>query len=246
MKYWIVAFPFIMYLATLSAYSRSTPTRLTDITDTAMGIMLLDQTAQAHDEFWTSVPADFGVPYFSISLVLNVLLTLMIIIRLIRHSKSVRNAMGAQAAGVTGLYKIIITMFIESSALYTTSYLLFIGPWGATNYAEYIFYPALANIQVRAVSTFRHLGELLSDHDDKQVIAPFLIVLRVANRRALTGDTIVSGDLGSIHFKSQGESTDGDETLSNGRSTSLVVDQDGESSGELDVGTRTFIDDVPS
>ena len=37
-----------------------------------------------------------------------------------------------------------------------------------------------------------------SNHDDEQVIAPFLITIQVANRRALTGDGVVSGDFGSI------------------------------------------------
>lgn len=116
-----------------------------------MGIMLIDQTAQPHDRFWDSITVNFGVPYFSISLAINVILTIMIVIRLILHSRNIRNAMGAQD-GASGVYKAIITVLVESSALYTVSFLLFVGPWGATNYAEDIFFPPLAQVQVR--STF--------------------------------------------------------------------------------------------
>ena len=146
-----------MYLACLGTCS--TPHKPTlipraEITDTAMGIMLIDQIARPHDKFWSSVDTDFGIPYFSISLAINSVLTLMIVIRLVMHSRNVRNAMGAQATGTTGLYTTINTFLIESSALYTLTFLLFVVPWGVTSYVEYIFFPLLAQIQVRGISTF--------------------------------------------------------------------------------------------
>lgn len=42
-----------------------------------------------------------------------------------------------------------------------------------------------------------------------QVISPFLIILRVANRRALTSDAIVSGNVSSLRFDGQGKLTGG-------------------------------------
>ena len=42
-----------------------------------------------------------------------------------------------------------------------------------------------------------------------QVIAPLLIIQRVANRSALTSNIIVSGGADSIHFRSRGVSTGG-------------------------------------
>jgi hypothetical protein len=117
--------------------------------------MLTDQTAEPNSRFWSSaVTVSFGIPYFAISLALNVLLTLMIVIRLIIHIKNVRKAMGVHAAGTIGLYRTVVTVFIESSALYTVTFLLYIGPWSALNYAQYLFFPPLAQIQVRAASTF--------------------------------------------------------------------------------------------
>ena len=91
---------------------------------------------------------DFGVPSYSISLALNVILTLMIVIRLVLHSQKIRRALGAPAT-TSGLYNALVTMLVESSALYAVSFLLFIGPWGAGNPSSNIFSPILAETQVR-------------------------------------------------------------------------------------------------
>ena len=107
-----------------------------------MGIMLVYQTAELTGGVW------FGLPYFSISLSLNVLLTLMIVVRLILHTRSIRTSTGK--GGINGLYMVIVTMLIESSALYAVSSLLVLGPSSAGNSAANIFIPILAETQVRA------------------------------------------------------------------------------------------------
>ena len=105
-----------------------------------MGILLIYQYAVQTPGLWS------GVPYFSISLSLNVLLTLMIVIRLILHARNTRIALGM--TGVGGLCKAIVTMLVESSALYAVSSLLVIGPWGSGNYASNAFFLILAQTQV--------------------------------------------------------------------------------------------------
>lgn len=67
------------------------------------------------------------------------------------------------------------------------------------------------------------------------MIAPFLIVLRVADRRALTSETIVTGNIGSIHFRSQGKSTVGNETLPDDHPASSTDTRE-ETSRELGTG----------
>ena len=52
---------------------------------------------------------------------------------------------------VGGLYNTVITMLVESSALYAVSFLLFIATWAAKNSVTYVFFPILAQAQVRAV-----------------------------------------------------------------------------------------------
>ena len=53
----------------------------------------------------------YGIPYLSISVSLNVLLTLLIVIRLVLHIRNIRVAMGT--AGIGGLCKSIVTMLMS-------------------------------------------------------------------------------------------------------------------------------------
>ena len=89
----------------------------------AMGIAFACQlrTAPQMSNVWSALP------YFSISLSLNVLLTFAIVIRLILHTRATRTALGG--SGMGGLCKAIVTMLVESCALYAVSSLLVIGPW---------------------------------------------------------------------------------------------------------------------
>ena len=105
-----------------------------------MGIMFVYQTA-AGSAGWSIIP------YLSISLSLNTLLTIVIVIRLILHARNTRNALGI--TGIGGLSKAIITMLVESCALSALSSLLVIGPLGAENYASNTFLTILGQTQVR-------------------------------------------------------------------------------------------------
>ena len=103
----------------------------------------------------------FGVPYISISLSLNVLLTVMIVTRLVLHGRNIRTATGSQV-GISGLYKTISTMLIESCALFAVSSLVVVAAlvragnmfrmdiYYPGSYVLNIFFPILAEIQVRA------------------------------------------------------------------------------------------------
>lgn len=86
------------------------------------------------------------------------------------------------------------------------------------------------------------LRELPSDHGYTQVIAPYLIILRVTKRRAVTRESI-SGTAESIHFKSQG-STDGDGFLHDGDPAN-AVGENGEASGKPGAGDTFAIEEVP-
>ena len=118
-----------------------------------MGITLVYQSSRPASNIRNQVAIfDFGVPSYSISLALNVLLTLMIVARLVLHNRRIRKAMGTPTT-TGGLYNALVTMLIESSALYAASFLLFIGPWSAGNPSANIFSPILTGTQVRPMST---------------------------------------------------------------------------------------------
>ena len=102
---------------------------------------------------------DFSIPCVAISVSLNVLLTLMIVIRLALHGRNIRAASGSPA-GFGGLYKAVATMLIESSALYAVNSLLLIGLWVANSGAADIFLPIVAETQVRAFPRPRPSGRL--------------------------------------------------------------------------------------
>ena len=164
----------------------------------------------------STVTANLGRSYFTVSFALNVLLTSMIVIRLILHKRNIRNAMGA-LAGAGQLYGAIITILVESSALYALSFLLFFVPWAVNSWVEDTFWSVLIESQVRAAFCFTlshcNLGTMVSNRGDDQVIASFLIVRRVACRSALKSEAIVSRHPGAIYRRNLGESSGGSETL---------------------------------
>ena len=102
----------------------------------------------------------FGVPYLSISVSLNVLLTLMIVVQLVLHGRNIRVATGSPV-GIGGWYKAISTMLIESCALFAVSPLVVVVAlvragnmfkmdiYYSGSYVVNIFYPILAETQVR-------------------------------------------------------------------------------------------------
>lgn len=116
-----------------------------NVTNLAMGIAMVVGEAgrSAH------ITADFSLPSLSISLSLNVLLTLMIVIRLVLHSRDIRAILGAPLGGTSGLYKAIIAMLVESCALFAVSSLLVIGLSVTGHYASNAFLPILDETQVR-------------------------------------------------------------------------------------------------
>ena len=105
---------------------------------------------------FTPVSINIGVAFFSISVSLNVLLTLMIVIRLALHSKNIKNSLGAKG-GASGLYNAVITMLVESCALYAVAFVIYIGFWRAHKPLEYVFFEILSEAQVRAVWTSQYI-----------------------------------------------------------------------------------------
>lgn len=113
-------------------------------------MLMYYQISQPTDVTEGTVIQNFNYPFFAISPSLNILLTLMIVARLILHRRNIQNAMGASARTTAGLYQAIVTVLIESCALYAVSFILFIGPWGSGSSAANIFFPIVAQTQVCA------------------------------------------------------------------------------------------------
>lgn len=103
------------------------------------------------------IPVDLALRHLSISVSLNILLTLMIVTRLVLHGRTLRTATGSPSE-TSRLYKIMATMFIESSALFSVNALLLIGLWAAGSSVGNVFPPIVAETQVRTFTSLRASG----------------------------------------------------------------------------------------
>ncbi|KAF5382519.1 hypothetical protein D9615_003080 [Tricholomella constricta] len=125
----------------------------------AMGILTIFQSSRPNASLWSAVTVDFALPYFSLSASLNILfLPLLMSFRLHLHHRMTRKKGLGSAIPYAS-----VGILVESSALYAVSSLLFIATYGANNGASALFLPILSQTQI---------------------IAPLLIISRVANQRA--------------------------------------------------------------
>lgn len=111
----------------------------------AMGIMVLFEIQLPASNLWTALSAQFVLAYFTLSLSLNILLTLLIVLRLLIHRHRAREYLGATHATN---YTSIVAMLVESSALYTAFSLIFIVSYVRKSAVQNLFLPVLGEIQV--------------------------------------------------------------------------------------------------
>ena len=178
MNSWIIAIPCMMYLTTVGTYSghfrRRMAAPLANITYTGLGILFVYHAVQPLK--FAAVNIDIGLVYFAVCLSLNALLTLMIIARLLIHRRNIRKAVEA-SAGFSGLYTAVITMLVESAALYAFTFILYIGSWAADDAAVFIFSPIISQIEVRAIFSFsQRTATLLSDNHKNRLLLRFSLL----------------------------------------------------------------------
>ncbi|KAH8078065.1 hypothetical protein BXZ70DRAFT_689954 [Cristinia sonorae] len=148
-NYWVVLLPGLVYCATL-----------------ALGILELVSAFKPGGWFFSGKAVNFGTPYYSITVSMNVIITSLICGRLFYLSRQVRQALGKENAK---LYTSIAAMLIESAAPYTAMGILFLP-----------FYAKGNNVVVA-------LGQVWSK---LTCIAPQMIILRVVSGKAWSRDTL--------------------------------------------------------
>lgn len=195
MNYPAIAFPCLMHFAS-----------------STLGVLILSQSARRFE---------LVIATYSITHSLNILLTLMIVLRVIIHARGFRNTTGKSCR----VYNTIATILVESCVLYTVPLLLCFIPLAINSSAEYIF---------------------LAGCIAAQPIAPFFIILRVASQTAFAPYmAAVSGSNSSIHYNSQRGLAGGSTTNLSPTSTTRAT---GEIPGELCTGaesSRGIIGEVP-
>ena len=90
----------------------------------------------------------FGVPYFSLSVALNIVLTLAIAVRLLMMRRSVVSSLGPEHAK---MYISVTSMMIESAALYSITGLIFIVSYAVNSNVQNLALPVLGQVMVRDV-----------------------------------------------------------------------------------------------
>ena len=118
-----------------------------------MGIAHIYQNAGAGSNSATATVVNIDTAYYSISLSLNVLLTLMIVIRLIVHVRNIRKATGVSnsSSGLHTTTAAVATMLVESYAIYAVTLLAYVVSSNFQAWVVALFSPAIGTIQVRAV-----------------------------------------------------------------------------------------------
>ena len=243
MNLWVIAFPSLMFLGSLGTYLSSPRTPVTpkvNVGDVAMGTLAIRAT-----EEWKKISPWSTVVFTSISLSLNILLTFMIVLRLVLHGRNVRTATGS-VGGISGLYKSIATMLIESSALLAVSSLLVIGTWGSNSTTANAFTPILAESQVRAILQRDDWAGCLMYRFNGQVIASLLIIQRVANKSSLTSETVAPGSVGPFKARSRWGLSGGSSALPSVCPMSSMGECEINSSGELVFGVKPAINSHPA
>ncbi|THH08338.1 hypothetical protein EW146_g9025 [Bondarzewia mesenterica] len=148
-NYYVAAIPFLTFLAS-----------------TALSILTIYQSARPGASLWSRTTIAFAVPYWSLSIALNILATLVIAARLLVMMRRIRQSgVGMHHAR---MYTSITAMVVESAALYSITGLIFIICYARNSNVQNIVLPVLGQVMC---------------------IAPELILLRVARGRAWSHNT---------------------------------------------------------
>ncbi|KAI0741915.1 hypothetical protein C8Q80DRAFT_1110638 [Daedaleopsis nitida] len=160
---WVIVFPMLAFMATI-----------------ALSILTLFQSSRPDASIWSSTTVQISLPYFSVAMSLNVLLTILLVGRLIYMSRQAKLTLGREHAT---MYNSIVAMLIESAV-----------PFAVMGLAYIVAY-ARGNSEVQNV--------LLPIFAQVMCISPEVILLRVALNRSVTSRTATSGSTElSIKYRS--------------------------------------------
>ena len=97
---------------------------------------------------------NFTLPYLSLSLALNIILTIAIVLRLLTFRYRIVSALGPKYGTQ---YTSIAAMIIESAALYSAVSITFLVLFGIGNPVSQVFIQSLNQFQVRLVRNLDYL-----------------------------------------------------------------------------------------
>ncbi|KAJ7188005.1 hypothetical protein C8R46DRAFT_879144 [Mycena filopes] len=126
----VIALPVVLSLATL-----------------AIGILWLKQVGVTSASPWDTSGINFTTPYFAMSLALNILVTILIVVRLMMYRWRINRAMPL-GSNHGAEYTSLAAMIVESAAIYSLFALLFLVPFVIGHPLSQLFLQALSPVQV--------------------------------------------------------------------------------------------------
>ncbi|KXN91600.1 hypothetical protein AN958_12718 [Leucoagaricus sp. SymC.cos] len=142
--WWWTIFPNLMFLASFT-----------------LSLLLIIMLCEPGTTLWSTI----SIPYWSISIALNVLITTCIVIRLFYMRRQMRQA----RAGSGSVYVSVAAMAVESASLYSINGIIFVVSYGINSPIQNLALPVLGQTQS---------------------IAPLLIILRLLQGRAWSSTTL--------------------------------------------------------
>lgn len=151
-----------------------------------MSVLTVVAAARQGSTLWAETTMKVSVPYWGLSMALNITLSLLLILRLLSMQRTLRQVLGEDYARV---YTKIVSMSVESALPYALVSFIFIILYGIQNSAYVLFLPILVQVQV----SFRSLPSLIPTYQClrgcQQCIAPELIILQVTRGKAWSNTT---------------------------------------------------------
>jgi len=145
----ITVFPIILYLGSLS-----------------MSVLLIFESAQPGANFFVGHAVDFGVPYVSLTISLNIIVTALICGRLLSLRREIGKVLGPSHAK---MYTSIIAILVESAALFTVFGIVYVIVYARKSQSSF------ALVQIWG---------------DFCAISPQMIILRIAMGQGWTKNTM--------------------------------------------------------
>lgn len=107
--------------------------------------MTVFQASRPNANLWTKVTIQFSLPYWSISIALNTLLTLLLVSRLLYMSYNARKALSDDHGKP---YISVAAMLLESAAPYTIIGLIYIVTYARNSQVQNLVLPILSQVMV--------------------------------------------------------------------------------------------------
>lgn len=125
-----------------------------------MGTLWTLQSSQPGLSLHSKLPLAYGTSYYAISLSVNIILTILITFRLLLYRHRIKESLPEEHAKH---YVFLLTIIIESAALYSLFSILFLITYAVNNPTNQKFFGMASSAQVSLPSQYS-LHKLTEDH----------------------------------------------------------------------------------